>query len=60
MENGVEVDSYESMELAHPAIMELIKNNPDKQYGMAIDGPGNPLTPYVQQAQPKTSGTNPI
>ena len=60
MENGVEVDSYESMELAHPAIMELIKNNPDKHYRMAIDGPGNPLTPYEGPTQPTTTGTQTI
>jgi hypothetical protein len=58
--NGVYIDQDTSMELLWPRLQDLIKNNPTQQYHIAIDGPGNPLTPYVGPKQPTTTGTNTI
>ena len=60
MENGVEVDSYPNMELAHPAIVALKNANPEKNYGISIEGPGNPLSEYIPPTQPLSTGTQPI
>jgi len=61
--NNEQVDQDSNMEALYARLLVLAEANPDKDYGILIDGPGNPApqeAPAEQSAQPISTGTQPI